>query len=69
MDELYEEPEYVGGQPFPPDLWGRAPIRGQFVVALQAFFDHKVISGDTWGAGEIVDDLIAKGLIPDERAS
>lgn len=60
-------PEYVGGQPFPADLWGKAPLRGQVVTAVEAFLTHKAVSGEEWTAGQLVDDLIGKGLIPDER--
>lgn len=60
------QPKYVGGQPFPADLWGKAPVRGALVTAVEAFLTHKAISGIEWGAGDLVDDLILKGLIPKE---
>lgn len=63
-DEL---PEYVGGQPFPADLWGRAPIRGVAVKLVEQFIENRATSGRDFTAGEIVDALIDAGLIVDER--
>lgn len=62
-----ETPEYVGGQPFPCDLWGKAPLRGDLVTAVEGFLMHKAVSGLPWNPGELVDDLIAKGLVPNEE--
>lgn len=61
-----EMPVYVGGQPFPCDYWGKAPVRAEFVTAIEAFLTHKAIEGSVWSPGELVDDLILKGLIPNE---
>lgn len=62
-----EVPQYVGGQPVPADHWGTAPLRGQIVQAVETFLTHKAIAREPWGAGDLVDDLVLKGLIPDEH--
>lgn len=58
--------EYVGGQPFPADLWGKAPLRGRAVAAVESFVRARCKDGKEWEAGELVDVLIAVGAIVDE---
>lgn len=59
-------PAYVGGQPFPADLWGKAPLRGRAVTAVEEFVRARCEDGKSWEAGELVDLLIKVGAIVDE---
>lgn len=59
-------PSYVGGQPFPADLWGRAPLRGKAVAAIEEFVRARCEDGEAWEAGELVDLLIKVGAMVDE---
>lgn len=56
----------MGGQSFPADLWGKAPMRGRAVAAVESFVRARCADGAEWEAGELVDALIAIGAIPDE---
>lgn len=61
-----DDPEYIGGQPFPADMWGKAPLRGLSVRLVEEFVTARAKTGAEWTAGELVDMLIEKGVMPDE---
>lgn len=67
IKKLDEFPEYVGDQPFPADLWGRAPIRGRAVQVVYELMEKISLTGEAISAGEIVDELIQAGCIPNEK--
>lgn len=58
--------QYVGDQTFPADLWGVAPLRGLAVKVVDEFLLRHVRADTTWSAGELVDELIAFEILPDE---
>lgn len=60
------EPEH-GGQAFPADLWGKAPLRGEAVRQVDAFLAWAGAHREFWTAGDLVDHLIHNGVLPDEQ--
>lgn len=42
------------------------PIRAEFVSAIYTFMLHMALQQKAWSAGDLVDELIAKGLVPEE---
>lgn len=59
---------YWGDNPYPADLWGRCPIRGEAVRVVEELLAQDIGRKESLGecATRIVERLIAVGILPDE---
>jgi hypothetical protein len=63
---LPDIPEYWGGQMYPADVWGKAPIRGKAIRILHERLAEFGVEGAGDLASDLFERLVAAELMPDE---